>query len=141
MSRFSPLESSGAPTFTAASASVSLSGRDPFIPSVAMDPTTLEAPDWYHQTDTGPVRPPQHEHYQMTFGFASHGIGANEALHRRYLYRVSYRFLTIASFLFLQSQCRPKITRPCASPMAISAVVVALRCPGRVRVSCMSSSR
>lgn len=81
---------SGAPTFTSASASLSLSGLDPHFGSASIDPDLLEATAsaWY--TEAGelhhPPVSPHNAQFNMNFGpsFASHGVPAShDALHRQ----------------------------------------------------------
>jgi hypothetical protein len=83
---------SGTPTFIAASARQSSSGLDSFPPITVMDPSLLDAPDWYsnvHNAHPAPLSPQhQHEHFSVDFGpgFASHGAPvSHEALqlHRK----------------------------------------------------------
>ncbi|KAF2730322.1 hypothetical protein EJ04DRAFT_567823 [Polyplosphaeria fusca] len=72
MSSLHILESSTAPTFTAASASASLFGLD------SLDTTMLDEHEWYHSpTDNAfPPLSPGHEHYGPNYepNFASHAV-------------------------------------------------------------------
>jgi hypothetical protein len=93
MSPYLPQTSSGAPTYTAVSASLSLSGLDEFSP---LDPNSLDAAEWYHPPATEhhdsyhlPPLSPGHDHFAATgFGpgaFASHGITVTSAeMHRKH---------------------------------------------------------
>lgn len=92
MSPYLPQTSSGAPTYTAVSASLSLSGLDDFSP---LDPNSLDAAEWYHHPASEqhhsyhlPPLSPGHEQFAPTgFGpgaFASHGIAVTSAeMHRK----------------------------------------------------------
>ena len=77
----------GAPTFTAASASLSLSGLDHNGYSPALDPTLLDNQDWYpNPGHAPPPLSPQHEQYPVEFGtgFSSHRVAvSHEPLHRK----------------------------------------------------------
>jgi hypothetical protein len=80
---------SGAPTYTAAPASLSLSGLDELSPVTAMDPNLMDTREWYPAGGDHQHAPlsPQHEHFGMNFGpgFPSHNGAStsHEAMHRR----------------------------------------------------------
>ena len=76
------------PTFTAASASLNLSGLEELDFSPIMDGHILDGPEWYHNpSEAGHAQlSPPHEHFNGDYGpgFASHAIAvSHEAIHRR----------------------------------------------------------
>ncbi|ORX96156.1 hypothetical protein BCR34DRAFT_185282 [Clohesyomyces aquaticus] len=86
MSQYHHLVTTGAPTFTAAPVSLSLSGLDDFSPTL-VDPEMemLDPADWFRGPDehgfqqSASVSPPQ-EHFSPDFGprFPSHGVVATQ---------------------------------------------------------------
>ncbi|KAF1998838.1 hypothetical protein P154DRAFT_468550 [Amniculicola lignicola CBS 123094] len=90
MSRLYQQNSSGAPTFTAASASLNLSGleRTAFSPLLTSSSSTmLDHPEWFHDSGDHSFGglSPQHEHFPAPYGngFASHGIPVTlEGMHQ-----------------------------------------------------------
>jgi hypothetical protein len=97
---------SGAPTFIATSASLSLSGLEAF--GAVMDPNLIDTPAWYPEPGEPHHAPlsPQHEHFSMNFGpgFTSHSVPvSHEALHRKFISphtRRSPSFRILSAFLF-----------------------------------------
>lgn len=118
-------QSSGAPTFTAASASLSLSGLDEFSP--VMDPNLLDSREWYH--DPGENHraqlSPQHEHYGMNFspGFPSHSVAvSHDSMHRRYIHLQRFRafpshFPLFSPVNFISLRCHKTIFPPQSSSL------------------------
>ena len=86
MPRFYSLQTPGAPTFTAKSASLNLSGRDEF--ALSIDPDVMDR-EWYHSQDYYPHNP-LHGHSPLSpaddvlttvgFSYPSHTVPASDAL-------------------------------------------------------------
>lgn len=121
MSPYHPQKSSGAPTYTAVSASLSLSGLDDFSP---LDPTTLDSAEWYHHPSSEhhqasyhlPPLSPGHDHFAATAfgpgGFASHGIAVTAADMHRTLPSLSLSPLRVSFHHFTTSPALVAVARP-----------------------------
>jgi hypothetical protein len=114
MPRFYSLQTPGAPTFTAKSASLNLSGRDEF--ALSIDPDVMDR-EWYHSQDYYPHNP-LHGHSPLSpaddvlttvgFSYPSHTVPASDALagmSSPSLYR--RRLLLFPQFLFFSRSFRP----------------------------------
>lgn len=109
MSPFDPAHSSGAPTYTAVSASLSLSGLDDFAPLTDSD---MAGAEWYGQDPYHHAAVPEHlllsrGHEELSvsagFGYASHNVPVSEGFGGGYAFS-----LCAPLFISYASSRRPR---------------------------------
>ena len=133
MPRFYSLQTPGAPTFTAKSASLNLSGRDEF--ALSIDPDVMDR-EWYHSQDYYPHNP-LHGHSPLSpaddvlttvgFSYPSHTVPASDALagmsspslYRRRLLLFPQFFFFRAPFAQCDSRTMAQVRQPCLRPATL----------------------